>query len=300
MSKEKGEFAYVKLSDIQPDENQPRKYFSAEKMHSLSESIKREGIITPLVVEKVGNKYLLVDGERRFRAATELRLEKVPVVVEEPKKAIERLIRQFTVQEQHEAWTPVEKAMALINLSAELGITLREVCKLLNVADTEARRYVAFASLADKETWVRSEVPITFAEYITAVKSVCRRVSEQDLNKEFTQQDEKKLERRIVIGIKDGTIQRRTDITKLSDSFIKDPKSLKKFMEDIKITPTALYLEVGAQGSHALRNVMYNTSYILTHGTRFLNQKDVKINPEQVRSLKGAREVLGKMIALAE
>ena len=86
----------VLIGKIEADENQPRKYFAADKMHTLKESIKKHGIKVPVVVEPIGNgKYRLIDGERRFRAESELKLKVVPAIIEEPKNATERLIEQY-------------------------------------------------------------------------------------------------------------------------------------------------------------------------------------------------------------
>lgn len=290
----------VLLKKIVPDKEQPRRYFDATKMRQLIESIKKEGIIQPLIVEKVGENYLLIDGERRFRAATELSLKEVPVVVEEPRSGVDRLVRQFTVQEQHEAWTPTEKANAIVKLSEEVGLSLSETCRLLNVGPGDTRRYVAFAEVVDKEAWVRSEMPLNMAEMMKSVRNTARRVTEQALKKEFTRNDEKRLEHRIIASFIDGSIKRRADVTKLIDSITKDPKALPKFMGDNKLTVQKLFMDVGAQGSNALRNVNYNCRYIVSHGRKFLEQPDVRITETQVKIMKDAKAILTKLIEMAE
>jgi ParB family chromosome partitioning protein len=290
----------IKLSKIQPDETQARKYFDVEKLKQLKDNVKRNGIISPLLLEKIGDNYLIIDGERRYRVAKELELEEVPAVVEEAHSKSERLIRRFTVQEQHEAWTPIEKAQALVELSDEIGLTLPETCRLLNVGHGDTRRYVAFAELADKAAWIKSEIPLTFVEHMKTVRNVARRVSEQSLKEEFTHSDEKKLERRIIEGIMDGSIKRRYDITKLSDALNKDPKTLKKFLGDHKVTVQKLFLDSGAQGSNALRNVIYNAAYLTSHVNRFLLQPDVKISETQLHTLKRAKEAINKIVGMAD
>lgn len=291
---------YLKLSQIEADKNQPRRYFNAEKMRALTESIKREGIISPLVVEKVGDKYLLLDGERRFRASKELHLEKVPVVIESPRNAVERLVRQFTVQEQHEAWTPVEKAVAIGKLAEELGLTLSETCKLLNVTTGDTRRYVAFAQVVDKEGWIRSELPLTFADNLKSLRHAAIRISENKLKKEFTRTDDKRLEKRFIQGVLDGSIKRRTDSSKLIDAWTKEPKTLPKWLDNEKTTAQGLFLETGAQGAYALRNLMYAANYVYSHGGRFLEYKDIALSPIQVDTLKKAKVAIDKVLDLVD
>ena len=72
----------VKLDDISPNPNQPRKNFDDEALSSLALSIKSEGIIQPLIVEEVSpGKYQIIAGERRYRAARLASLNEVPVIV---------------------------------------------------------------------------------------------------------------------------------------------------------------------------------------------------------------------------
>ena len=59
----------VKITEVMPNKNQPRKNFDEEKLEALSESIKEHGIIQPIIVTKKGDLYTIVAGERRWRAA---------------------------------------------------------------------------------------------------------------------------------------------------------------------------------------------------------------------------------------
>lgn len=290
------EIEQIKIGRIVADENQPRKYFAANKMKSLMDSIKREGIISPLTVEKVGENFLLLDGERRFRAAQELGLKDVPAVVEAPKNSTDRLVRQFTVQEQHEGWTPIEKANALVRLSDEIGISLTEVCKLLNVTESERNRYNAFALLADKDLWVRNEMPVDLALGVKTLKNLIKRVSMDLLNEEFTKQDEKKLEKRVVEGVKAGTIVARRDLITLGYAFEKNPKLIAKFMEKADISPASLYLEAGAAGARALRNAVFSSAYIGKYIKDFLATPDVKLTETQIEHLKYAQKAIKQLL----
>ena len=69
------------LADIKPNAEQPRKNFNDESLQELAESIRRQGILQPLLVRPMGNGYQLVAGERRWRAAKLAGLGKVPVVI---------------------------------------------------------------------------------------------------------------------------------------------------------------------------------------------------------------------------
>ena len=73
----------LSIFDLSPNENQPRKHFDQELIQSLSESIKKYGILQPILVRKVEDSYEIIAGERRWRAAKSLGLRYVPVIVKE-------------------------------------------------------------------------------------------------------------------------------------------------------------------------------------------------------------------------
>lgn len=290
----------IDVRKILPDENQPRKLFAADKMFQLKQSIKKHGIKVPLTVEDMGGgKYLLIDGERRFRSAVEIGLKEVPCVIEAPKSEADRLIEQFSIQEQHEAWTPVEKAMAILNLSKILEKSMQETCKALDIESRTASRYIAFAELADKESFVKNEVPLDYSLHFKHLKHRVKQISQNDLEQEFTRSDEKKMEHQLTKMISKGLITTRTDVIKISDSFKKNPKLIDKFMRNDNLTPTSLFLEAKAQGAYSLRNAFLNARYTASHGRKFLANPDVKISTEQLEVFAQAKKVLTEMINLA-
>lgn len=120
------------LANIILPKSQPRRYFDIQKLEKLKASIEQYGILEPLIVRPVeGNIYELVAGERRYRAAKDLKLLEVPVVVRElnDKEAIQiALIENL----QREDLNPVEETQGILNLLAvELDITPEQVKSLL-------------------------------------------------------------------------------------------------------------------------------------------------------------------------
>ena len=74
----------VRLSDVEPNRNQPRKNFDEEKLQELAESIKEYGVISPLIVSEMGNgRYRIIAGERRWRASRIANLTEIPVIIKE-------------------------------------------------------------------------------------------------------------------------------------------------------------------------------------------------------------------------
>ena len=79
----KKEEVMVKISEVEPNRNQPRKNFDEDALLELSESIKQFGIIQPLVVQKRKDYYEIIAGERRWRAAKMAGLKEVPVIIKD-------------------------------------------------------------------------------------------------------------------------------------------------------------------------------------------------------------------------
>ena len=291
----------IRVKDILADEDQPRKFFDASKMKALAESIKRDGIMQPLIVEEMGKgKYLLIDGERRFRAAIQVGLAVVPAIVEPHRDETERKIRQFALQEQHESWTPVEKAIALLGLAAALDTTLIDVCNQVGMGSNERDRYVAFASITNKEAYLRSEIPIAFAKPIRSVVNHARKVTIEVLEEPFTHSEERAMEKKLIEQIKTGIINNNTDFVLLKDSFTKSPKVVRKFIENAKATPESLFTETKARGAYLLRNATIEAKYITTHLRRFMEVKDVKPSEDTIARFKEARAELDTVIGLVE
>jgi ParB family chromosome partitioning protein len=114
------------IEEIQTNPNQPRKDFRQAQLLELAVSITRDGIIQPLVVRKLGEKYELVAGERRLRAAKLAGLQKVPVVVQEISD--ERLLEIALVENiQREDLNPIELAIAFERMATELSLNHEEI-----------------------------------------------------------------------------------------------------------------------------------------------------------------------------
>ena len=118
----------VPISEIRPNPRQPRRYFNEAKIAELSESIRNQGILQPLVVRKISQGYELILGERRFRAAQHAQLERVPVIVKEVSDA-ESLEMALVENIQREELTPIEEALAYRQLMEEFHLTQEQVAQ---------------------------------------------------------------------------------------------------------------------------------------------------------------------------
>ena len=118
----------IPIDAIEPNPLQPRSVFQAERLRELSESIKANGIIQPLIVRRKGDRYELIAGERRWRAARLAELPTVPVVVQE--LADEKLLEVALIENvQREDLNPIEVAVAYDRLAREHNLSHEEIGK---------------------------------------------------------------------------------------------------------------------------------------------------------------------------
>ena len=119
----------VDVEQIRPNPNQPRKHFDEEALNELAASIKKHGMIMPIVVNNAENgRYMIIAGERRFRAAKMAGLTRVPVVVRENS---DREIKEISLIEnlQREDLNPIEAANAMKQLMDEYRLTQEELAE---------------------------------------------------------------------------------------------------------------------------------------------------------------------------
>ncbi len=127
---EKNRFFLCDIDKIKPNPNQPRQFFDEDRLNRLSESIKEHGVIQPLLVTRAkGNRYNLIAGERRLRAALLAGEDEVPVVVREEGTENGNLELALIENIQRHDLNPIEEANAYFRLTAEFGMTQEEVAK---------------------------------------------------------------------------------------------------------------------------------------------------------------------------
>ena len=131
----------LNINDITPNPNQPRKHFDQDALQELADSIKVHGVIQPLVVNKLENgKYMIIAGERRWRASKLAGLDKVPVVI---KNYSDKQVKEISIIEnlQREDLNPIEAARAIKQLMEEYSLTQEVVAERIgksrsNIANT--------------------------------------------------------------------------------------------------------------------------------------------------------------------
>lgn len=130
--------SYVDIKLVSPNPYQPRVTFNKEKLEELANSIKEQGILTPILLRHADEGYEIVAGERRYRAALMIGLKEIPAVVEEFNN--EQMMEIALIENiQREDLNVIEEAQAYINLQKSLKITQEELAKKLG----KTRPYIA-------------------------------------------------------------------------------------------------------------------------------------------------------------
>jgi ParB family chromosome partitioning protein len=139
----------VSINDILPNRFQPREKFDQDALNELAESIKRYGLIQPLVVRKLGNKYEIIAGERRYKASVLAGLTKVPVVLktlDDEESAEVALVENI----QRQNLTPIEEARSYNKLLNMGGTTQDDLAKKLGVAQPTIANKLRLLNLSEE------------------------------------------------------------------------------------------------------------------------------------------------------
>ncbi|MBV8830623.1 MAG: ParB/RepB/Spo0J family partition protein, partial [Acidobacteriaceae bacterium] len=123
------EFSSIPLQQIRPNEEQPRDSFDTDKLHELAESIRANGLIQPITVQKLGpENYRIIAGERRWRAARIAGLTTIPALVRNVEQ--QRVLELALIENiQREDLNPIEVATAFQRLATEHGLSHEQIAE---------------------------------------------------------------------------------------------------------------------------------------------------------------------------
>ena len=139
----------IKITDIDPNKNQPRKLFYDDSLEELAESIRLHGILQPLALRRMpGERFQIIAGERRFRAAKRAGLDTVPAVIVE---ADDKETAELALIEnlQREDLNPVEEAEGFKTLMSEFGLTQEEASERLGKSRSTLANSLRLLALSD-------------------------------------------------------------------------------------------------------------------------------------------------------
>jgi ParB family transcriptional regulator, chromosome partitioning protein len=137
------------LASIAPNPYQPRKTFNEASIEELSRSVREHGIVQPLVVTRSGDRYKLIAGERRYRAAQKAGLLTVPVIVKEMVQEGDALQIALIENIQREDLNPMEEAAAYHQLHQEFGLTQEEISRRVGKERSTIANFLRLLKLPD-------------------------------------------------------------------------------------------------------------------------------------------------------
>mgnify|MGYP002602461340 CR=1 FL=1 len=139
----------MKINDVEPNRDQPRKHFEEDALLELADSIKQFGILQPLIVQKRNDYYEIIAGERRWRAAKQAGIKEVPVII---KEYTDQEIVEISLIEniQRENLNPIEEAQAYKRLLNEFSLKQDEVAERVSKSRTAVTNSMRLLKLDER------------------------------------------------------------------------------------------------------------------------------------------------------
>jgi ParB family chromosome partitioning protein len=146
---EKNTITNIEMNLIKANEDQPRKNFDEEKIEQLAESIKEHGVVQPIVLKKDNDTYIIVAGERRWRAAKSIGLKEIPAIVMD---LTDKQVLEISLIEniQREDLNPIEEALAYKKLIEEFNLTQEELSKRIGKSRTAVTNVLRLLNLDER------------------------------------------------------------------------------------------------------------------------------------------------------
>lgn len=186
-----GQDVIIKINpeDVQPSDHQPRHVFGGEEMRGLVESVKKHGILQPIIVKPLPHGYMLIAGERRWRAAKQLCLKEIPAIVRHSDGA-NTLEIALIENIQREDLNPIEKAKGFKELVTKFGLTQEQVAKAMGKDRSSVANYLRILELPPEiqENVSRGTLSMGHARAILAVcdhdaqRGLCERILKEGLS----------------------------------------------------------------------------------------------------------------------
>ncbi len=150
----------LNIIDVQPNANQPRRNFDDEKLDALADSIKANGIIQPIIVVKHDDMYMIVAGERRWRAARKAGLKEIPAIVQDYS---DKQIMEVALIEnlQREDLNPVDEAMGYKTLMNMFSLTQEQISERIGKSRSAVANSLRLLNLSEEVLDLIKEGKIT-------------------------------------------------------------------------------------------------------------------------------------------
>ena len=179
----------IRITDIDPNPDQPRKQFNDSKIQELAESIKIHGVVQPIIIRQIGSRYMIIAGERRWRAARAAGKTSIPAITMNLSE--EQIIEIGLIENlQREDLNPIEEAQGIKVLVEKLSLTQEEAAERLGRSRPAVANALRLLNLSGQIQRYLSENRLT-AGHARALLSIedekqreetARKIIEKDLN----------------------------------------------------------------------------------------------------------------------
>lgn len=139
----------LKIIEIEPNRNQPRRIFDEEALEELAESIKKYGVIQPIIVTKKDGYYEIVAGERRWRASKKAGLSEIPAIIRENDEKVNKEIALIE-NIQREDLNPIEKARGIKALMQDYELTQQQVADIIGKSRSAVANSIRLLNLDER------------------------------------------------------------------------------------------------------------------------------------------------------
>ena len=237
-TEEKAAETMVKITKIEPNREQPRKYFDEEALNELAESIKHYGLISPILVQNKKDHYEIIAGERRWRAAKIAGLKEVPVIVRE---YTEREIAEIALIEnvQREDLNPIEEAMGYKRLIEEFDLKQEEVAECVSKSRSAITNSLRLLKLSEEvqKFLVDGELSMGHARALLAVEDSEKQtfLAKKIINEKLSVRDVEKLVKNLDKPVKEKPAP-DTQLQAIYESY--EEKIKQSLATKVKISPS--------------------------------------------------------------
>ncbi len=228
----------LRISEVEPNKEQPRKKFNEEALAELAESVKQYGIIQPLLVAKRDHYYEIIAGERRWRAAKIAGLKEVPVIIKDftPQEIVEvSLIENI----QRQDLNPVEEALAYKRLLDEFKLTQDEIATRVSKSRTAVTNSMRLLKLDKRvqDLLIDETLSAGHARALIVIENgdLQFETAQKIIEEKLSVRDTEKLVKRLLKGTPEKEKQEETKDTSL-DLIYQDMEDRMKFILGTKVT----------------------------------------------------------------
>lgn len=158
--KKSSELKKLKISEIFPDENQPRRNFDRDALEALAASIKEHGVLQPIVVTKEDGKFTIVAGERRWRASKIAGLDKIPAIIRSLDSQ-NRLELSIIENAQREDLNPIELATAYAKLKNQFNLSDEDIAAKVGKSEATVQNTLRLLNLPDEAKHIMVKEKLT-------------------------------------------------------------------------------------------------------------------------------------------